>query len=313
MTQENCISVAVPVYNEEEVLPELLRRLRSVLDQVPGEHEIVLVDDGSTDNSIGILEREAAEDDRIVVVQLSRNFGHQAAITAALEHVSGDVVVVMDGDLQDPPEAIPQLLDKHLEGYEVVYAKRSARKEPWYLRLSYFVFYRLIAALSNVSLPRDAGDFALLSRRVVETLRRAPERHRYVRGLRAWVGFSQVGVEVERSERHAGKSKYGPIKLIRLALDGIMAFSTAPIRLASLLGFVAFLGALVYIAYAIYAKLALDQSPQGFTALIVAIIFSLGVQMMFLGVIGEYIGRIYEEVKGRPHYIINKVIKLKQK
>lgn len=304
------LSLAIPVYNESDVLPELLRRLRSTLDAVPGgPHEIVFVDDGSRDRTLALLHAAAQEDARIVVVGLSRNFGHQAAITAALDHVQGDIVVIMDADLQDPPEAIPRFLEKHAEGFDVVYARRAERKEPWHLRLAYFLFYRLIAMLSATPLPLDTGDFALLSRPVVDALCRAPERHRYLRGLRTWVGFRQAAISVERSARFAGSSKYGTVKLLRLALDGLFAFSTAPLRAAAVVGAVAVTTALLFVLYSMYAKFVLNRSPEGFTALIVAIVFSLGVQLLFLGVIGEYVGRMYDEVKARPHYIVREVVR----
>jgi len=302
------LSVAVPVHNEEAILPELLRRLDAVLSGVPGgPHEMVFVDDGSSDRTFDILAESAARDSRILAISLSRNFGHQAALSAALDHVSGDLVVVMDGDLQDPPEAIPLLLEAQRGGYDVVYARRIGRKEAWMLRLAYFLFYRLIAAVSNIRLPLDAGDFALLTRRVVESLRAIPEHHRYLRGLRAWVGFRQIGVPVERAERFAGQSKYGPIRLLRLALDGLLGFSMAPLRAASLLGLAAIVGSLGYAAYAVYVKLFSGKPPTGFTALIVGVTLLSGVQLLVLGIIGEYVGRVYEETKGRPSYIIGRV------
>jgi dolichol-phosphate mannosyltransferase len=302
------LSVAIPVHNEERVLPELLARVQGVLNGLPlGPHEIVLVDDGSTDRTFEILCEAARKDSRIVAISLSRNFGHQAAITAALDHVSGDAAVVMDGDLQDVPEVIPEFLAKFREGYDVVYAQRVRRKEPLALRFCYFVFYRLMARLSSIPLPLDSGDFALMSRRVVDHIRRMPEHHRYLRGIRSWVGFRQVGIPVERAERHSGKSKYSLAHLMKLALDGIFAFSIVPIRAAALFGaFVMFVGTL-YALYSVYAKIFLKQSPQGFTALIVAVTSLSGIVLFFLGVIGEYVGRIYEETKARPHYIIGRI------
>jgi dolichol-phosphate mannosyltransferase len=304
------VSVAIPLYNEEEVLSELLRRVGTVLDQLPGgPHEVVLVDDGSSDRTLEMLQDAAARDPRLVVVELSRNFGHQMAVTAGLDHASGDVVVVMDGDLQDLPEAIPDLLAAHRAGADVVYARRVGRKEGLVLRASYALFYRLAARLSSIQLPLDAGDFALLDRRVVDEIRALPEYHRYVRGLRAWVGFRQVGIDVERSARAAGSSKYSLGRLLRLALDGLLAFSVAPLRAASLLGLGAMAVSLAYAAWAVVAKVLLSRSPQGFTALIVAIVFLAGVQLMFLGVLGEYVGRIYEEAKRRPSYIVRRVLR----
>lgn len=302
------VSIAIPLLNEERVLPELLRRLGTVLDGLPGgPHQIVFVDDGSTDRSFGILQQAAATDPRIVAVSLSRNFGHQNALSAALDYATGDVVVVMDADLQDPPEAIPQLLAEQAKGYEVVFASRVRRKEAWPLRLCYHLFYRLIASMADLPLPLDAGDFAVVTRRVVDHLKSLPERHRYLRGLRSWVGFRQTGVPIERSERFAGSSKYGLWKLLRLALDGMFAFSMAPLRAAALLGAATIGATLIYVVYALYAKVVLHHSPPGFTALLVAVTLLAGIQLLFLGIIGEYIGRIYAEAKGRPHYIVREV------
>lgn len=307
MANEFRLSVAVPVQNEESALPELLRRLSQVLDAVPGgPHEIVFVDDGSSDRTFAILEQASQQDPRILALSLSRNFGHQSAISAALDHVSGDATVVMDGDLQDVPETIPQFVEKYLEGHDVVYAQRVRRKEPWPLRLCYFVFYRLMASLSDTRLPLDSGDFGLMSRRVVEEVRRMPEHHRYLRGMRSWVGFRQTGIAVERAERHSGNSKYSISRLVKLATDGIFAFSIVPIRAAALLGALAMLVSLIYAVYAIYIKLFSQLSPKGFTGLLVTVIFLSGMILFFLGMIGEYVGRIYEETKGRPQYIISR-------
>ena len=242
------------------------------------------------------------------MVRLSRNFGHQPALSAALDHTSGDVVVVMDGDLQDPPESIPRLVEEHLKGFDVVYVRRVRRKEGWLLRLCYFGFYRIMAAAASVRLPVDAGDFALMSRRVVMRLREAREHHRYLRGLRSWVGFRQTGLAIERASRHSGRSKYSSLKLIGLALDGLIAFSVAPLRMAAALGLLAIVGSFLFAVYSVYVRLVLGQSPQGFTALILVMTFMSGVQLLFLGVIGEYLGRVYEEVKGRPQYIVDVVI-----
>jgi glycosyltransferase involved in cell wall biosynthesis len=301
------LSVAIPIHNEESVLPELLARLRAVLDALPGgPHEIVFVDDGSADRTFAILEAASREDLRVVVLSLSRNFGHQAAITAALDHVSGDATVVMDGDLQDTPEAIPQFVGKFREGYDVAYARRVRRKEPWPLKVSYFVFYRLMATLSDTRLPLDSGDFGLMSRRVVDAVRRMPEHHRYLRGMRSWVGFRQTGLDVERAERHSGKSKYSISRLMKLAMDGIFAFSIVPIRAAAVLGALVILVSTVYVLYALYAKFIAHHTLQGFTGLIATMTLLSGMVLFFLGIIGEYVGRIYEETKGRPQYIIGR-------
>jgi dolichol-phosphate mannosyltransferase len=309
MTSAPRVSVAIPLYNESEGFPELLGRLTGVLDAIPGgPHEMVFVDDGSADGTFERVAAAAAADPRIVGVSLSRNFGHQAALSAALDHATGDVVVVMDGDLQDPPEAIPTLIAEYQKGFDVVYVRRTARKEGLLLRASYYLFYRMIAVLSNVELPLDAGDFGLLSRRVVEEVKAIPERHRYLRGLRSWVGFRQTGVAVERAARAAGKSSYTPAKLLRLAFDGIFAFSMAPLRAAALLGLAAIGGSLIFAAYAVYVKFVLGRSPVGFTALILVLTFFSGVQLLSLGVIGEYLGRVYEETKGRPRYVVDRKV-----
>jgi len=310
MTAPVRVSVAIPIYNEVALLPELLQRVDTVLSELPGgPHEIVMVDDGSTDGSRQALFRAAAAETRLVVVALSRNFGHQAALSAALDHVTGDVVVLMDGDLQDPPEAIPLLLRTHLEGYDVVYARRVRRKEGWLLRASYATFYRVLARLSNVHLPVDSGDFGLMSRRVVEQLRRAPERHRYLRGLRAWAGYAQIGVTVERAARAGGESKYSLRKLIALACDGFFSFSVAPLRAAALLGLGAIVLSTLFALYAVGVRLLLGQSPQGFTALIVVMTFLSGTNLLFLGLLGEYLGRVYEEVKRRPLYVVDQIVR----
>jgi dolichol-phosphate mannosyltransferase len=307
MTANPRVSVAIPIYNEEAVVPELVRRTSAVLDSLPGgPHEIVFVDDGSSDGTLGMLEAAAERDPRIVVVELSRNFGHQTALAAALDQVSGDVVILMDGDLQDPPEAIPTLVDHYRQGYDVVYAQRVNRKEPWWLRMCYYVFYRLLAALSSIELPLDSGDFGLMSRRVVDEIRAMPEHHRYLRGLRTWVGFRQIGIPVERAARHAGRTKYSPLKLLKLASDGIFAFSIVPLRAAAILGAIAITCSLLFALYSLYAKFWLHV-PQGFTALIFVITFLSGMNLFFLGIIGEYVGRVYEEAKARPHYVVRRV------
>lgn len=303
------VSIAIPLLNEEAILPELVRRVVAVLDGIPGgPHEVVFVDDGSTDATRAMLAEAHRADRRIRAVLLSRNFGHQPAISAALDHVRGDVVVVMDGDLQDAPEEIPRFLAVHAEGYDVVYGRRVDRKEGFVLRACYYLFYRAFSRLSRVSIPIDAGDFALMSRRVVDAIRAAPERNRYLRGLRAWAGFRQQGITVERAARSAGQSKYSYRALVRLALDGLFAFSIVPIRAAMFLGALTILVAMVFVLYAVYAKLVLDRSPQGFTAIILIMTFLSGVILFFLGVVGEYVGRVYEETKARPLYVVDRIL-----
>lgn len=303
------LSVAIPVYNEETNLPELYRRVRGVLDQVAGgPHEIVFVDDGSVDGTQEMLGGLAIADPCVKAVLLSRNFGHQAALSAALDQVTGDAVVLMDGDLQDTPETIPRFLQMYLRGFDVVYAVREKRKESWWLKACYAGFYRLIRQLSELDLPEGSGDFALLSRRVVDRMRAMPERHRYLRGMRHWVGYRQTGISVEREARHSGVSKYSFSGLFRLAFDGIFSFSVKPLRAAAVIGFVAIAASLVFVAYAIVAHLFLSRSPEGFTALVTVMTLLTGIQLVFLGAIGEYVGRIYEQVKLRPMYVVDRVL-----
>lgn len=303
-------SVAIAVHNEEAVLPELVRRLTAVLDGLGGgPHEVVFVDDGSNDRTFDLINEAAANDPRIVGVRLSRNFGHQAALTAALETVAGDVVIAMDGDLQDRPEEIPRFVAEYEKGYDVVYAQRVNRKESLPYRAAYFAFYRLMRRLSDVKVPLDSGDFALLSRRVVDQINLLPERHRYIRGLRSWVGFPQTGIPVERDPRAGGEPSYTLRKLFRLAFDGVFAFSIAPLRAAWVFGACVSALASLYALYAVFQRLFLDTSPEGFTALIVAITFFAGIQLLFLGLIGEYLGRVYDEAKGRPHFVVTEVVR----
>jgi len=303
------VSIGIPIYNEEAVIPTLLARTLAVLDATPGgPHELLLVDDGSRDGSQRLLEEAAARDSRVAVVVLSRNFGHQAAVSAAFDYCRGDALLVMDGDLQDPPEALPLLLARMSEGYDVVYVRRTKRKEAAPLRASYHVAYRIIARMSRLALPEDAGDFALLSRRAVDAVRALPERQRYLRGLRSWVGFRQTGVAVERDARAAGDSKYSLSDLIGLALDGTFAFSTAPLRFIGVLGALVTAGGALYAMFAVFAKIVLGHSPQGFTTLTVLLTSIGGMILLSLWIIGEYIGRTYEEVKRRPVYVVDRIV-----
>jgi len=297
------------MHNEEENVSELLSQVGGVLDGLGGEgHEILLVDDGSTDRTMELLEQAAENDDRVRVVSLSRNYGHQPAVTAAMQYARGDALVLMDGDLQDNPAAIPDFVAKYREGYDVIYAQRVGRKENLLLRLMYFIFYRLIRMLSDIDLPLDAGDFSLLSRKAVDAINSAGDYHRYVRGLRAWAGFRQIGIPVERRPRMAGTPKYTLKGLIRLAADGIFSFSVMPLRLATLIGAALFAVAAAYGGYALSMKLLYDESPAGFTALVVLLVMLSGVQLLFLGVLGEYLGRIYRESKGRPVFVVDRVV-----
>jgi dolichol-phosphate mannosyltransferase len=303
------VTIAIPIHNEEQVLPALFERVLAVLDATPGgPHELLLIDDGSRDGSLRLMEAAARRDPRIRVVVLSRNFGHQAAVSAAYDHALGDAMMVMDGDLQDPPEALPVLLARLDEGYDVVYVRRTRRKEAWWLRVSYHIAYRMIARLSRLALPVDAGDFALLSRRAIDAVRALPERQRYLRGLRSWVGFRQTGEAIERSARAAGESKYNLSRLIGLALDGAFAFSTAPLRFIGVLGACVLVSSVLFSIYAVYARIVLGQSPAGFTALTVLGTMMGSMVLISLWIIGEYLGRVYEEVKRRPVYLVDRIV-----
>ncbi len=301
-------SVVVPVMNEEEVLPELYARLRQVLETLGGSCELVFVDDGSTDATLELLRALAARDGRVRVLSFSRNFGHQAAVTAGLRASRGDAVVVMDGDLQDPPEVIPRLVQKWREGYQVAYAIRRDRKENWLKRQCYDAYYRILRSVANVEIPRDAGDFALMDRRVVDLLNAMPERNRFVRGIRAWVGFRQIGVEYERAARLKGRSKYSVRRLLILALDGLVSYSFAPLRLLTNGGFVISALAFFLTVYLIVATLVWGVAVPGWTSTVAVVLFLGGIQLLALGVIGEYVGRIFDEVKRRPVYIVREEI-----
>jgi polyisoprenyl-phosphate glycosyltransferase len=301
------LSVAVPVFNEREALPELYRRLKAVLTQIGVSHEIVLVNDGSTDGSWDVILSLAWADPTVKAISLSRNFGHQIAITAALDATTGAAVVVMDADLQDPPELIPALYAKHLEGHDVVYAQRRTREgETWWKRLTAKAFYRIVRRMTALQMPVDTGDFRLVSGRVVQQLRRMPEQSRFLRGLVTWIGFKQAAVPYDRDRRFGGRSKFSTGKMVKFAMDGITSFSGRPLRLASLLGLLISMATLLFMLGLIAYKLAGGTGViQGWTSLIVAVLFLGGLQLMAIGIVGEYIGRIYEEVKGRPLYLID--------
>jgi glycosyltransferase involved in cell wall biosynthesis len=303
------LSVGIPLRNEEQVIPELLRRVLAVLDTIPGgPHEMVVVDDGSTDATRRLLTEASKHEPRLKLVALSRNFGHQAALSAALDYATGDAIVLMDGDLQDEPEIIPELVRHHRAGADVVLTRRASRQEGIILRAAYKLYYRLLSALAEVPLPLDSGDFALLGPRVIAALRRMPERQRYLRGLRAWIGFNQVSVDVHRRGRVAGRRQYSAWKLLQLALDGICSFSTVPLRAATLTGLAAIGFVSMFSVYAIYQRLVWGSVPAGFTASLLVMTLLSGVQLLFLGVIGEYLGRVYAEVKGRPTYVVAEVV-----
>ncbi len=301
------LSVVIPAYNEEENLPALYQRLTATLDALNLDYEIIFVNDGSQDRTLALLRDLAASDPRVVAVDLARNFGHQVAISAGLDHSRGAAVIIMDADLQDPPEVLPQFIARWREGYDVVYAIREQRKEGPLKRAAYALFYRLLKRIAHIDIPLDAGDFCIMDRRVVDLLNGMPERNRFVRGIRTWIGLNQTGLAYERHARHAGKPKYTFKKLIYLALDGLISFSFVPLRMISLAGLtVSFLSILIAIAYTIQ-KLTIGLSPPGFATLVVAIFFLAGIQLITIGVIGEYVGRIFEEVKARPLYVTRQV------
>ena len=297
------VSVVVPAFNEEENLEPLWARLAPILDEVGGG-EVVIVDDGSADSTWQVITRLAAADERVKGLRLSRNFGHQAALSAGMAHARGRTVCFLDADLQDPPELITTLLERWREGHEVVYAIRRHRKEGALKRLAYRSFYRLYRRLANIDVPLDSGDFALLDRTVVDRILALPEHNRFLRGLRSWVGYRQVGVEYERHARHAGDPKYTARQLFRLAFDGILAFSSGPLRLASYLGIVVAMAGGVYIGVAIVARLLWGGVPEGWTSIIAVVLSVGGMQLFVVGVLGEYVARIYDESKARPNFLV---------
>lgn len=303
------LTIVIPVFNEEETLGQLRQRLVATCDGLDDvSWRVLYVNDGSRDRSLELLEEQHREDLRFSVLDLSRNFGHQAAVSAGLDHADGDAVVVMDGDLQDPPEVIARFLERWREGFEIVYAQRRKRKESFFKRVAYAGFYRLLRWMAKIDVPLDAGDFSLLDRRVVEVLRSMPETNRFIRGLRSWVGFRSVGVEYERDERFAGRSKYSLRGLVRLALSGFVGFSTFPLRLAVWLGFAAALVGFAVAAWATIARLSGAPTPVGWASTVAVVLFVGGVQLLVLGVIGEYLGAVYDEVRRRPVYVVRRAV-----
>jgi len=300
------ISVVVPLFNEEGNVGELLSRISGILNSLAGppSYEIVLVNDGSSDMTVASIRAEMRDLPNIVLVNLSRNFGHQLAATAGLDTARGDAVILMDGDLQDPPELIAQFVAKWREGYDVVYATRRSRKgESRFKLLTARLFYRITKRLTKVSIPVDTGDFRLMSRRVIEALKRTKERNRFLRGLVSWVGFNQTGVEYDRDPRFSGETKYPVSKMLTFAIDGITSFSEVPLRFASYFGFCVSIFAFVYAIIVLVLKFEHRNFP-GYTSTIVAILFLGGVQLLGIGILGEYLGRVYDEIKGRPLYLI---------
>lgn len=302
------ISVVVPLYNEEENVPELYRRLTASLGTIDVHYEIVLVNDGSRDATAELMDELARRDPHLAVIHLSRNFGHQAAVTAGLDRARGLAVIVIDADLQDPPELIPEFVARWREGNDVVYAVRRHRKEGLIKRAGYFIFYRLIHAISDLDIPVDSGDFCLMDRRVIEALRSLPERKRFVRGLRTFVGFRQTGLAYDRAAREAGRPKYTFTKLIGLAVDGLVSFSSAPLRLVTHLGLATATLALILTIWVFIDAYIQRTAPRGWASTIVVVLFMGSVQLICLGIMGEYIRLIFQESKGRPLYIIDRYL-----
>jgi len=302
------LDAVVPIYNEQDILPELDARLRSVLSGLGFDWRIIYVDDGSADGSGSWLADLATEHPQVSVVHLSRNFGQQLAIAAGLAMADADAVVLLDGDLQDPPEVIPSLVEKWNEGHDVVYAIKRKRKESWLKRKMFSLFYIILRRMSSVDIPANAGNFSLMDRSVVELINSMPERSRYVSGLRAYVGGRQVGVEFERAERFAGDPRQSPRRLIRMALDAFFAFSDLPLKLATFLGFVVSGVAFLVMLTVLYKKLILGgaQAIPGWASTMTSILFLGGIQLMSVGIIGEYIGRIYNETKARPAWVVSR-------
>lgn len=302
-------SIVAPCYNEEDNLPELYRRIKEVMDQTGETWELVLINDGSVDGTAEIMRQLHAADPKVHYVDFARNFGHQIAVTAGMDYAQGDAVVLIDADLQDPPELILEMIEKWKEGYKVVYAVRSERKgESWFKLTTAKLFYRLIYRITDVDIPLDTGDFRLMDRKVIDTIKQMKERHRFIRGMTSWVGFKQTGVSYVRQERFAGETKYPLRRMIKFASDAITGFSFFPLQLATYLGFtIAALSGLGVIGV-IIARLYGNQAFFGQATTLVMVLFLGGVQLISLGIIGEYLGRIYDEVKGRPMYVVNEAV-----
>jgi len=299
-------SVVVPMYNEEEVIPVTYQRLTDVMEKANVNYEIIFVNDGSRDKTAELLNEICDNDKRVKLLDFSRNFGHQIAITAGMDYSCGQCIVVIDGDLQDPPELIPAMIEKWKDGYDVVYGKRISRQgESIFKKLTAAIYYRLLRSMTDVSIPVDTGDFRLIDRKVCDALKEVKERNRYVRGLISWLGFKQTSIEFERQERFAGETKYPLRKMLKLAFDGITTFSYKPLKLASYIGTIISLGSFAYLIFVIVQRLFFPETVQpGWASTLAVSLFFNGITLLMLGIMGEYVGRIYDEVKGRPLYII---------
>ena len=302
-------SLVIPIYTEEENLAELYRRISAVMDRMDGPVELILINDGSRDRSLELLRKLHEQDSRISYLSFARNFGHQIAVTAGLNFSTGQVVVIMDGDLQDPPELIIDMVEQWRQGYQVVYAQRTQRRqESWFKRLPAYMYYRILRNLADVDIPTDTGDFCLMDRCVVDVLNAMPERNRYIRGLRAWIGFKQTAVKFERDPRFAGDVKYTFSKSFALAMNGLVSFSKVPLQLSIYLGlFSAFVSVLMAFLVLYWRLSSAGSALTGLTIVIMAVFFLGAVQLVSIGILGQYIGRIYEEVKGRPLYTLAEV------
>ena len=308
-TDKQRISLIVPVFNEEEVLNEFKTRIDGLMNDSSFEWEVIFVNDGSVDKSLKILKNFHQQDPRIKIISFSRNFGHQIAITAGINEAMGDAVVVMDADLQDPPEIIRDFIKKWQEGYEVVYGVRKARLgETWFKKQTAAWYYMLIHWLSGVDIPENVGDFRLIDRKIVEVLKDSPEQHRFIRGLVAWAGFNQIGIEFERPARFAGKTKYPYKKLIRMALDSVVSFSILPLRLATLTGIIAALCSFIVLIWTLVERFIYRGVIQGWASLMTVVLFLGSAQLITIGILGEYIGRNFQESKKRPLYIIKEKV-----
>lgn len=307
MINENNIrlSVVVPVYNEHEVLGEFHRRLSAVLGTIPADVEIVYVNDGSRDDSISVLNQLRTADSRVTLIDLSRNFGKEIALSAGLDYARGAAVVVIDADLQDPPELIPELIREWEAGFDVVFAQRTSREgESWLKLITASLFYRIIRRVTEIQIPEDAGDFRLLSRRAVDALKQLREQHRFMKGLFAWIGYPQKAVPYRRDKRFAGTTKWNYWKLWTLALEGFTSFTVAPLKIATYVGVLVALLAFVFAIFIVYKTLVYGDPVAGYPSLMVAVLFLGGIQLMALGVIGEYLGRMFTETKRRPLYLV---------
>ena len=299
------LSIIIPIYNEELILPELHRRLAAAAAQITEDYELIFVNDGSKDGSLAGLKQLAAQFERANFISFSRNFGHQVAVSAGLDHAKGNAVVIIDGDLQDPPELIPELYKKHKEGYEVVYAKRKNRQgESIFKKFTAKMFYRILANITSIDIPLDTGDYRLMDKVVVDNLKQMPERHKFLRGQISWIGFRQTFVEFDRGERTHGETGYTLKKMLQFALDGITAFSDVPLRFVTWAGFGVSFIAFLIIIYALFAKFVMNEVVTGWTSMIISVMFIGGVQLIAIGIIGEYLSRINTDVKRRPLYII---------